>query len=85
MYVGKKLQQYKNIFFYMYMNPIHEIIKKIYKTNKWILPDILKNKTIVEVNELFMNTLIELLTDNEIIDIKKYNEMVIELKIQFYG
>ena len=67
------------------MNPIHEIIKEMYETNKWILPDILKNKTIVELNELFMNTLMELLTDNEIMDTEKYNEMVIELKIQFYG
>ncbi len=67
------------------MNPIHEIIKEMYETNKWILPDILKNKTIVELNELFMNTLMELLTDNEIMDTEKYNKMVIELKIQFYG
>ena len=67
------------------MNPIHEIIKEMYETNKWILPDILKNKTIVELNELFMNILMELLTDNEIMDTEKYNEMVIELKIQFYG
>ena len=59
-----------------------ELIQEMYKSKQWSLPDALKEKTVPEINDLLIYTLADMMTDDPHMNLKEYNDMAIQIKVQ---